>query len=196
MPVEGVVTGLLRRSAKGDRSAEEELFAHVYRELREMAARRISAENKGHTLQPTALIHETYLAIGGGAGIDWVDRNHFFAVAGRAMRRILIDYARKKAAHKRPGARERVDLEKAQVFSLDNPEFMLALDECLNRLREQSTRACQVVELRAFAGLSLDDIATSLGISGRTVKRDWQMAKLWLYQELYGSSGRGTRTLG
>lgn len=196
MAGEGIVTKLLRRSAKGDRRAEEDLFAHVYQELHRMAARRIGAENREHTIQPTALIHETYLAIARGAEIDWVDRNHFFAVAGRAMRHILIDYARRKAAHKRPRSNQRVDLDKAQVFSLEDPEFMLSLDQCLDRLKEQSERACHVVEMRAFAGLSLDDIASLLKISSRTVKRDWQMARLWIYQELYGGSRRGTRTLG
>jgi RNA polymerase sigma-70 factor, ECF subfamily len=196
MPEKGIVTHLLHRSAKGDRRAEEELFTEVYKQLREMAGRRISAERRDHTIQPTALIHETYLAIVRGPGISWVDRNHFFSVAGRAMRRILIDYARRKAAHKRQGAWERVDIEKAQIFSLDNPEFVLALDECLNKLTRESARAGQVVELRAFAGLSMDDIAGFLGVSTRTVKRDWQMARIRLYQDLYGGSGGESPALG
>jgi RNA polymerase sigma factor (TIGR02999 family) len=196
MQDQGLVTHLLRRSAKGDRGAEEELFTQIYKHLRGMAGRWIRAENREHTIQPTALIHETYLAIVRSPAISWVDRNHFFSVAGRAMRRILIDHARRKAAYKRHGIRQRVDIEKAQVFSLDNPEFVLALDECLNRLKQESERACKVVEMRAFAGLSLDEIADSLGVSTRTVKRDWQMARLRLYQELYGGSSGETRALG
>jgi RNA polymerase sigma factor (TIGR02999 family) len=189
------VTGLLQRSAAGDQRAQEALFETVYSQLHEMAARRIRSERRDHTIQPTALIHETYLALI-HSDVPWADRAHFFAVASRTMRRILIDYARRKASKKRQGGMVRIDLEKAQVFSLEDPEFMIALDNCLVRLKGQSERACQVVEMRAFAGLSMEDIAVSLGVSIRTVKRDWQTARLWIYQELYGGSGRAATPMG
>ncbi len=194
-PLPNDVTGLLRRSAAGDREAERALFESVYSQLHDMAARRIRAEGRDHTLQPTALIHETYLALI-HSDVPWADRAHFFAVAARTMRRILVDYARRRSSKKRQGGLARVELDKAQVFSLEDPEFMLALDNCLVRLKGQSERACQVVEMRAFAGLSMDDIANSLGVSTRTVKRDWQTAKLWIYQELYGGSGRAAAPMG
>jgi RNA polymerase sigma factor (TIGR02999 family) len=188
LPQTGLITGLLRRRDQGDRDAEEELFRHVYKKLHNIASRRIRAERRDHTIQPTALIHETYLALMQGASIEFADRMHFYAVASQAMRRILIDYARQKAAAKRSGGQQRVDLQEAHVFSLEDPDFILALDQSLDRLRQQSERACRIVELRVFGGLSLDDIACTLGVSLRTVKRDWQVARIRLYQELYGSA--------
>jgi RNA polymerase sigma-70 factor (ECF subfamily) len=182
----GDITLLLKRQADGDRAAERELFACLYDSLHAMAGRRLRAERNDHTLQPTALIHELYLVIfRSEKNIDWKDRGHFFAVAARIMRRILVDHARKRHAAKRLGKLNRVDLDKAQVFSLDNPEFVIALDRSMTRLREFSERACQVVEMRAFGGLEMEDIASSLGISARTVKRDWQTARMWLYKDLY-----------
>ena len=185
-PDSGAITVLLRRLSAGDENAERELFNRVYKALHAMAARKLRGERNDHTMQPTALIHEVYLTMC-DANIKWADRRHFFMIAARTMRRILIDYARQRNASKRVGG-QRVDLDKAQVFSLDNPEFLLSLDQCMDRLRQQSERACQVVELRAFAGLSMDSIASSLGVSTRTVKRDWQTARVWLYKELYGDT--------
>ena len=161
-----------------------------------MARNRIYGERRDHTIQPTALIHEAYLVLVRTKKVDWADRTHFFAVAGRVMRRILVDYARQRGAAKRPDGQYRVELDEAQVFSLDNLDFMLALDRSMDRLRERSERACQVVELHAFAGLSLDDIAMALNISERTVKRDWRTAKVWLYQELYGNPDQEAASLG
>jgi RNA polymerase sigma factor (TIGR02999 family) len=184
----GTITRLLRRWEQGDREADEELFRHVYAMLHRMASRRVRAERRDHTIQPTALINEAYLALMKGAEVKFVDRTHFYTIAARVMRRILIDHARKRAAARRPDHLDRVEIEKAQVFALDNPEFMLALDEVLNRLRDQSDRACKVVEMRIFGGLSIEEIASALGVATRTVKRDWQMARLWIYNELYGRS--------
>jgi RNA polymerase sigma factor (TIGR02999 family) len=187
MPGPGPITELLRRREGGDRQAEEELFRQVYERLHQMAARRLRTERPDHTLQPTALIHEAYLALIGGATVKFNDRMHFYAVAARIMRRILIDHARQRAALRRPGNQQRVDMIQAQIFSLDDPEFILSLDKALERLREQSERACKVVELHTFAGFQLDQIASSLGVSTRTIRRDWQVARLWIYRELYGT---------
>ncbi len=180
----GEVTGLLQRSANGDRQAEEQLFTQVYDSLRRIAASHLRKERKDHTLQPTALINEAFVLLMRGAEINFNSRDHFYAIAATQMRRILIDHARRHTAAKRPNALHRVELEKAQSFSMEDPDFLLALDQSLHRLAAESERACKVVELHVFAGLTLEQVATALNRSSRTIKRDWDTAQKWLYRDL------------
>ena len=178
------VTALLKRAAGGDRAAQSQLYPHIYKEMRDMAAVHFSRERPGHTLQPTALLHEAYLRLIQIKEIDWVSRGHFFAIAARTMRRILISHARARLAHKRDAGGVRVDLDK--VFNVGTqPDFMIvALDEALARLEKESPRAYQLVELKFFAGLSFEESALAMGVCSRTLKRDWKVAKRWLYREL------------
>lgn len=180
----GEVTGLLQRSANGDRQAEEQLFTQVYDSLRRIAASHLRKERKDHTLQPTALINEAFVLLMRGAEINFNSRDHFYAIAATQMRRILIDHARRHTAAKRPNALHRVELEKAQSFSMEDPDFLLALDQSLHRLAAESERACKVVELHVFAALTLEQVATALNRSSRTIKRDWDTAQKWLYRDL------------
>jgi RNA polymerase sigma-70 factor (ECF subfamily) len=185
----GDVTGLLQRSANGDRQAEELLFSQVYDSLRRIAASHLRKERKDHTLQPTALINEAFVLLMRGADINFNSRDHFYAVAATQMRRILIDHARRRVAAKRPNALHRVELEKAQSFSMEDPDFLLALDQSLHRLAAESERAVKVVELHVFAGLTLEQVATALNRSSRTIKRDWDAAQRWLRRDLDSSRG-------
>jgi RNA polymerase sigma factor (TIGR02999 family) len=182
MDPNGEITQLLRRAASGDRTAEELLFPIVYGEMRKLAAYLLRSERPDHTLQATALVHEAYLRLTGEDNIAWENRAHFFAVAARTMRRILVDHARALNAAKRRVIR--VSLESALVYSDEQSEELLAIDEALTRLAEWDARQSRIVELRFFAGLTEDETARVLGISVRTVKRDWTMAKAWLYGEL------------
>ncbi len=188
------VTGLLQRTAGGDLQAEEELFRQVYSSLHRIAANHLRKERRDHTLQPTALINEAFVLLMRGRDLNFNSRAHFYAIAATQMRRILIDYARKYNAAKRPSGKHRVDIEKAHVFSMDDPEFVVGLDQALERLSAQSKRACRVVELHVFAGLTLDQVATALGFSSRTIKRDWDTAQKWLYRELYGEAAKAAAT--
>lgn len=185
------ITRLLARASHGDRSAEEELYPIVYTEMRKMASFLLRRERPDHTLQPTALVHEVYLRLTGERSIEWENRKHFFAVAARTMRRILVDHARKSNAVKRKGMR--VTLESALAYSDEQAGELLELDEALERLAGWDPRQSQVVELRFFGGLSDEETARVLGISTRTVKRDWSMARAWLYGQLGGDSGVAER---
>ena len=159
-------------------------MAVVYRELHQIARRLMRAEAANHTLQATALVHEAYLRLAGSKAVAFKDRVHFFAVAATVMRRILVDYARAKRADKRGGCeRAPVDLLGPSV-NIDEPERVLAIDVALNRLSQLDERQARVVELRFFAGMTIDETAEALGISARTVKREWQLARAWLYGEL------------
>jgi len=178
------VTNLLIQLTRGDRGAEERLMPLVYAELRRMAASRLRRERADHTLQATALVNETYLRLIEIDTIDWQSRSHFFALAAKLMRRILVDHARARRARKRGGSRESINLDDVLVFTTPRSEQMIALDDALNRLGTYDPRQGQIVELRFFGGLSEEEIAAHLGISARTVKRDWRMAKAWLYKEL------------
>ena len=150
-----------------------------------MAGAQLAGERPDHTLQPTALLHEAYLRLVHIREIDWNGRGHFFAVAAKIMRNILISHARARHASKRGASPRRVDLDSIPLFSIDEPEpMLLALDEALARLEIESPRAYQVVELKFFAGLTFEEAAQALGVSSRTVKRDWEGAKKWLYREL------------
>jgi RNA polymerase sigma factor (TIGR02999 family) len=178
------VTGLLLAWRRGDRSALEHLFPLVYDELHRIAHRQLGQERSDHTLTTTALVHEAYLKLVDQSRARWSERSQFFAIAARAMRRILVDYARQHLADKRGGRRERVVLD-GEILSLDQrADALLAVDEALERLRVIDERASRVVECRFFGGYSDGETAEALGITDRTVRRDWLRAKTWLYQAL------------
>ena len=179
----GDITQLLAEVRDGNRSAEERLMNAVYAHLKRLAARYLRMEKRGHTLNPTALVHETYLRLV-GQDILWQDRSHFFAVAAQAMRRILVDHARVHVAEKRGGRRERLTLDEVFLYTPDRPDNLLILDEALVRLADLDRRQSRIVEMRFFGGLTEDEVAKVLSISTRTVKREWRMAKAWLYGEL------------
>ena len=157
----------------------------VYDELRRQAHRYLSRERAGHTLQTTALVHEVYLKLVKQKTIVWESRSHFFAIAAKLMRQILIDYARTKYRAKRGGSKNKVSLENAFTVGINETKFdLLALDEALKRLAAKEEHLARIVELRFFSGLDVEETAKVMGISDSTVKRDWQMAKAWLHREL------------
>ena len=168
----------------GDPQAPEELLAEVYQELRQLAARRMAGESPGHTLQPTALVHEAWLRLGGGSSQHFANRAHFFAAAGEAMRRILVENARRKKRLKRGGNQQRVDFEEVDLPAPMPDEELLALDEALNRLTEADSRAAELVKLCFFVGLTQEQAAKELGISVSTVERTWAYARAWLFREM------------
>ena len=167
-----------------DAHAPERLLPMVYGELRRLAASKMSGEPAHQTLQPTALVHEAWLRITASNAIVWQGRNHFFGVAAEAMRRILIERARRRGAAKRGGGWQRLDLEHVDVASETQAETLLALDEALARLMEVDPRSGELVKLRFFGGLTLDEAGDVLGVSGRTAKRSWAFARAWLYHEI------------
>jgi RNA polymerase sigma-70 factor (ECF subfamily) len=179
----GDVTRLLRQVRQGEEDATAKLIGAVYAELRQVAARAMRNERGGHTLQPTALVNEAFLRMAQGAGVDWRDRAHFFGVAAHVMREILVDYARKKGAAKRGGG-VRVTLDDSLAIAEDRLGEVVAIDEVLDRLAALDARQAKIVELRFFAGLSVEESAEALGISTPTVKREWASAKAWLHREL------------
>ncbi len=176
------VTRLLDAARAGDRQAAHQLLPLVYDELRSLAAARMAAEAPGHTLNATALVHEAYLRLVGDQQFD--GRGHFFAAAAEAMRRILVDSARRKQAVKHGGDRQRVDLDAAAVVAPHPREDLVALDDALTRLGVEEPAVAAVVNLRYFAGLTVAEAAEALGISVRTADRHWAYAKAWLFQEL------------
>lgn len=188
------ITGLLQRTAGGDPQAEQELFEKVYSSLRKIASSHLRKERRDHSLQPTALINEAFILLMRGAEVNFNSRQHFYAVAAHQMRRILIDHARKRSATKRAGDLQKVNLEKAQVFTMDNPDFVILLDTALTRLAAKSARACRVVELHVFAGLTLEETGEATGVCMRTAKRDWETAQKWLLREIYGEAKQASST--
>jgi len=180
----GEVTNLLIELKNGNRDAESRLMPLVYGELRRLAGLYMRGERPGHTLQATALVHEAYLRLVGHEDVDWQNRAHFFGVAANLMRRILVDHARAKQAKKRGGGDQKVSLDQAVLVRPEAPEQFLALDEALERLAKRDPRQARIVELRYFGGLSEEETAEVLQISVRTVKRDWSVARAWLYQQL------------
>ncbi len=177
------VTRLLLEWRDGNQDAASRLIPIVYDELRRLASHYLAQERPGHTLQPTALVHEAYLKLVEQKGGNWQDRAHFFAVAAQTMRHLLVDHARAKKADKRGGGMQRVELEHVTLLAAEADEIV-ALDQALTRLKEMDACQAKVVELRYFGGLSVPEVAEVLGISERTVKREWSMAKAWLYSEL------------
>lgn len=181
------VTLLLQRARNGDRQAFDDLLPKVYQELRGVAERQLRRERAGHTLMATGLVHEAYLKLVDQAQVEWQGRAHFLAVAARAMRQILIDHARKKAAEKRGGDWERTTLGDKGLGNDFSYAELLALDTALERLGKMDERLRQVVECRFFAGMSEQEIAEALAVTTRTVQRDWVKARAFLYKELYSS---------
>ena len=177
------ITDLLLDLRSGDRLAVDRLLPLVYEELRGIAHRLMLRERTGHTLSTTALVHETYLRLVDQQRVDWADRGHFFAIAATAMRRVLVDYARRHTAAKRD-AGVRVTLEDAPAVADERAGELLAVDEALTRLATMNERLAQVVECRFFGGLTAEETAAALQVTTRTVERDWAKAKMWLYQEL------------
>ncbi|MBL8985121.1 MAG: sigma-70 family RNA polymerase sigma factor [Gemmatimonadetes bacterium] len=188
----GQVTRLLARVSGGDDAALDELFPLVYGQLRDAADRALRLERPGHTLQPTALVHEAYLKLIGGTGLPSRDRVHFLALAARAMRQILVDHARRRRARKRGDGRGPVTLDHEIADRGLAFDEVLALDDALDRLSGQNPRLRKVVELKFFGGLGEDDIAAALGVTTRTVQRDWARARAWLYREVYDGRERTT----
>ena len=178
------VTGLLRSWRQGDGAALDRLVPLVHAELRRVARAHLRREGAGHTLQATALVHEVYLRLVGIDHLTLNDRTHFFAVAATLMRQILVDHARRKRADKRGGAVTMMSLDEVTPVSQTSIVDVLALDQALDALSARDARQCRVVELRFFAGLSIDDTAQAIGVSAATVEREWAMAKAWLYQRL------------
>lgn len=179
------VTRMLVAIERGDDRAADELLPRVYGELRALAQQQMSNERSDHTLQATALVHEAYLRLVGGPDLAWADRRHFFRTAAEAMRRILIEHARKRGRVKRGGDRSRIPLDALALAVGEESDNLMALDEAIRRLSEQDVRAAEVVRLRFFAGLDIDQTAAVLGVSPRTVKREWRFARVWLYSALH-----------
>jgi RNA polymerase sigma factor (TIGR02999 family) len=178
------VTQLLAQVGGGNRAAVDELTPLVYRELKRIAGGQLRNERPGHTLQATALVHEAYLKLVDQRDVSWQNRAHFFGVAAQVMRRILMDYAKSKVRDKRGGGMRQTTLDEALVVSEDRASDLVQIDEALTRLEQLDARQAKVVELRFFGGLSVEETAEALGISAPTVKREWAMAKAWLYREL------------
>jgi RNA polymerase sigma-70 factor (ECF subfamily) len=176
------VTLLLAEWAKGNQNALNDLAPLVYRELRQLAASYLRKERQGHTLQPTALVHEAYLRLVDQTNPTWQHRSHFFGVAARLMRQILVDHARRRQAGKRAG--RKVSLEEAVSFERGRGRDLVALDSGLNALEKLDPRKCKAVELRYFGGLSMEEIAQALDVSPVTVRRDLRMAEAWLHHEM------------
>jgi RNA polymerase sigma factor (TIGR02999 family) len=182
----GEVTELLVNWNQGDAEALERLLPLVYDELRQVASRLLQGERPNHILQPTALVNEAYIRLLDKQGVPWKNRSHFFAIAARVMRRILVDAARRRDAAKRKGIS--ISLSDADVAAVAEKVDLIALDEALEELSRMNARQSRVVELRHFGGLSFEEIAEALGISVPSVKRDWSLAKVWLYRRLSATS--------
>jgi RNA polymerase sigma-70 factor (ECF subfamily) len=180
----GEVTQLLVQLRAGQRDAEAKLIALVYSELRRLAAHYLRGERADHTLQPTALVHEAYIRLTKMQEMDWQNRSHFFATSATVMRRILVDHARAHQANKREGLRDAISLDDALVVSPARSTQLIALDNALERLAKLDFRRSRIVELRFFGGMSEEETGAVLGISARTVKRDWRVAKAWFYNEV------------
>ena len=189
------VTQLLADWGKGNRSALDKLLPLVHGELRQIARRQMSQERPGHTLQATALINEAYLKLLGQEGYEWHNRAHFFAVCAQIMRHILIDHARAHAREKRGGGAIQVSLDNVAVIAGEKAEQLIALDDALGSLERFDPQKAKIVELRYFGGLSIEETAEVLNISPRTVRREWQRSKAWLYRMISEGTADETRPL-
>jgi RNA polymerase sigma factor (TIGR02999 family) len=183
------VTRILSQIDAGDPSAAEQLLPLVYEELRKLAAAKLAHEKPGQTLQATALAHEAYLRLAGAGqrGQSWDNRAHFLAAAAEAMRRILVENARRKNRRKRGGDLDRIELPDLAVTTVHSPEDLLSLDEALTALQQVDQQAAELVKLRYFTGLTLNEVAQALNISLRTANRTWAFARAWLYRRLHGT---------
>jgi len=180
------VTQLLVRLREGDRTALETLLPLVYGELHRIAKRQMNSQDAGHTLQATALVNEAFLRLASDGAAHWQDRVHFYSVAATAMRHVLVDYARGQRSAKRGGGQRAVTLDEELVITSERADDLIALDDALRALESLNPRQGKVVEMRHFAGLSVQETAAVLDVSPETVMRDWRAAKAWLYAELMG----------
>jgi RNA polymerase sigma factor (TIGR02999 family) len=190
------VTMLLSALTNGEEGAASKLIPVVYDELRRLAGSYMRRERVDHTLQATALVNEAYLKLIEQRAVNWQSRAHFFGVAAQLMRRILIDYARGHTREKRGGEQKKVSLDEVFLFSEQQSDELLAVDDSLNLLAKMDPRQARVVELRFFAGLSVEEAAEALGVSPKTVKRDWSVAKAWLYADLKERYGMDAAAMG
>jgi len=185
------LTQIIHAMEHGDPRAAEELLPLVYEELRKLAAVRMANEAAGHTLQPTALVHEAWLRLAGNdAQIQFANRAHFFAAAAEAMRRILIERARRKSAEKRGGDWQRIDLDKVDIAADADDETLLLVNESLEKLALEDAKAAEIAKLRFFGGLTLEEAGQVLGVTDRTAKRYWAYARAWLFDEMRQTLGR------
>jgi len=185
------VTQILDAVGRGDAKAADELLPLVYEELRKLAAARMANESAGHTLQPTALVHEAWLRLAGSdANVQFANRAHFFAAAAEAMRRILIERARRKGAGKRGGDWQRIDLDKVEIAAEADDDTLLLVNEALEKLAQEDANAAEIAKLRFFGGLTLDEAAQVLGVTDRTADRYWAFARVWLFDEMRQALGR------
>jgi RNA polymerase sigma-70 factor (ECF subfamily) len=182
------VTELLAKARSGDSSALADMFPLIYDELRRLAQLQLRREPDGHTLTPTALVHEAYMRLIDYTRTEWAGRAHFMAVAATAMRRILVDHARGHRSLKRGGGLRRVSIDAVELGTEERAELLIAIDEALERLKELEPRQAQVVECRFFGGMTEEETAAALGIGLRTVKRDWAKAKSWLHRDIGAES--------
>jgi RNA polymerase sigma factor (TIGR02999 family) len=188
---QGDVTRLLGELRRGEREAETRLIALVYKPLRQLAMNQMRRERLDSSLQATALVHEVYLRLVKPGTIAVQNRTHFMAVAAKVMRRILVDHARTTRAQKRGGTRRRVDLDESVMIEPGRSEDVLALDECLERLAKLDRRQSEIVQMKFFGGMTEEEIASIFDVSERTIRREWRMARAWLYSELTRSSSPG-----
>jgi RNA polymerase sigma factor (TIGR02999 family) len=184
MTAQDDVTVLLRAWRQGDKSGAQALFDAVYAELRSCAARYLGRERRDHTLQPTALVHEAYLRLSNQADVDWQNRAHFIAIAASMMRRILVDHARAHGADKRGGEWERISIDLAELEDAHDPADLLALDGALEELAAVDELQARIVDLRFFGGLSIEETAEVVGSSPATIKREWAVARAWLFRRI------------
>ena len=188
------ITELLQKMRGGDAEASEEFIGKVYAELRRLAGHYMKAERGGHTLQPTALVHEVYAKLFGAEGVDWQSRGHFFAVAARQMRHYLVDHARERKRDKRGGGVVAVELDEQRAAGGEAiREDVLIVNEALDELERQDPRAAQVVELKFFGGLTDQEAAETLGISFAAVRRDWEFARTWLFHRISRGASAGAQ---
>jgi RNA polymerase sigma-70 factor (ECF subfamily) len=190
------VTALLEELSRGNQAAASKLIPLVYQELRRLAGRYMRHERSDHTLQATALVHEAYLKLVQQRSVDWQGRSHFFGIAAHQMRRILIDHARGHLREKRGGGQQLVPLDEALIFSPSQAAELVKLDESLERLAKLDPRQARTVELRFFAGLTVEEAAQVMGVSPKTVKRDWSVAKAWLHGDLRQNHGDAAPKMG
>jgi len=183
-PLREPVTHLLSAVGRGEDGARDDLLQAVYQELRALAGQQLAAERKGHTLQPTALVHEAFVRLLGNGPVDFASRRHFFAAAARAMRRIRVDHARKRGSLKRGGDRRRGPLADGPAVAERNSAELLAVNEAMENLEHRCPRQADVVHHRYFLGLTVEETATAMGLSPRTVNNLWRLARAWLHREL------------
>jgi RNA polymerase sigma factor (TIGR02999 family) len=185
------VTRILNAAQQGDPTAASQLLPLVYDELRRLAAQRMANEAAGHTLQPTALVHDAWLRLAGSdANVQFANRAHFFAAAAEAMRRILIERARHKGTAKRGGNWERIDLNKVEIAADVDDDTLLLVNESLEKLAKEDAKAAEIAKLRFFGGLTLEEAGQVLGVTDRTAKRYWAYARAWLFDEMRQTLGR------